>query len=106
MMKYDYNTYDMNATMDAIKDTVQESFPMTNIECIYIPQPRIIIMCIRYFCYDNDEVLTVGIDYDHSITTDDKFLDNLIYDIGDKIAQKEAEYATKRRSIRGDKTAF
>lgn len=97
MIKYDYNTYRMNSTIDAIKNAIQESFPMTKVK-LYIVDRSTLSVTIRYFCYDEEEMLAITLyDVTH-ITTDDEFLDNLICEIGDKITQKEAEYAAKRRS--------
>ncbi len=84
---------------EIIEEIIYESFPMTKVEVAYKGSLKLLIIRIRYFCYGEGQELNIRyIDLAAEKVVRHGFFDDLIYDIGDKITQKEAEYAAKRRS--------
>lgn len=88
---------DIKHIEETIQDTIYKSFPMTKVECSYKGALRLLLIRVRYFCYGYGEELSIkyiDIEITEILTRD--FLNNLMYEIGNKIVEKEAEYAAKR----------
>lgn len=94
---------DIKCIEETIQTAIYKIFPMTKVEITYKNALKIFIVRIRYFCYGEGEELTIRYtDEAFSEVRDDTFLITLLDEICDKIdnkiAEKEAEYAAKRRS--------
>lgn len=83
---------------NTIKNAIQDHFTMTKIECSYTADLKFLNITIKYYCYDHDETLLFGLDDGAYTSIDDELIRELNNDIWNKITQKEAEYAAKRRS--------